>query len=316
MKTILPIVVSLIALLPSTAAAEAPQAPAVRDLSIQIMPEHDQPSRWQSGAPALLVGYYGTLVNASDRTFNEPVVFELPIDEPNFLINMICETERGMVCLPYEIDPATRTVSWRLSRALEPGQRMPFMLEYYSNPFTDGPQKKFDFAPIFPGPTTGVIVDVVEPARSSAFSVAPAPDRTFTREDGFVAHRLQFADVGRGEGLKMTVSYVKPDNLPSVSSDAPASPAQAPPPVRQAQDPDVLLGVGIAIAASIALLGVLLFFGMRSRASAGRTNRSTKSTRGGSGGARNREQEKRKAMRLLLDGKISESTYKRILKEL
>jgi hypothetical protein len=282
------------------------------------MPEHDVPSCWPDGVPSLLVGYYGTLLNSSQDSFDGRIEMNLPVDEPYFVINMICETERGMVCLPYEINKENGTVSWRLSKNLESGKHMPFMLEYYSSPFAEGPRKELLVIPVFPNAMTDITVDIVEPSRTSGFSVTPSPEQTYRRDDNFVTHRIDVKSLSAGEPLPIEISYVKPNNKPSIFGDTGTPPSNdLPPLLPPAQKSENLTGY-IFIAGAMAFFGLMVFLGLQSNRNRRKpkTSRARATPKARNSRGRTQEQEKRKARKLLLAGKISENTYKQLLKDI
>ena len=285
----------------------------VADLKIQIMPEHDLPAKWPNDVPAVLVGYYGAFVNSGAVEFDDRIEMTLPVNEPNFIINMVCETEAGMVCLPYDIDRTGEAISWRLSRPIQPGERMPFMLEYYSNPFASGSRKELNISPVFSTRLGAVDVEITEPARSSDFGVLPQPQRTLER-DGFLRHQFSFDSVQGGEPLAFRISYIKEDNRPSVGSGPPQAAAANGAPSGRGNSGDVSLTAVMVIGGSIIVFGVLLFIGLRTE---GRKRQVRSVARPGTAAkGTNRQQEQKKARKLLLEGKISENTYKKLMKEI
>lgn len=293
--------------------SDATNTITIKDLSIQIMPEHDFPGQWPKDTPALLVGYYGTFVNDTTNDFSEDVVMEIPLDHPNFKINMICETERGMVCLPYRLNRDNNTVTWKLSGTLKPGEEMPFMLEYYSSPFVPGETKSFKLSPVFNSDLNKVTVDISQPARSSDFLVLPAPQKS-TNQDGTNHSYLYFNDLKAGNPIGISISYIKPDNNPSIIGNSNINTNNFQSSSVNGSKSDYTLIIAVIISVSVAFLGLMIYLSSKKRVAVPlRYNKQKQS----SGKSRNTAQsERNKIRKLLIDGKISEKTYNKLLKEI
>lgn len=284
---------------------------SIRDLTIQIMPEYDLPDQWPPNTPALLVGYYGTFVNNTSGEFTGEIELDLPLDHPEFKINMICETEQGMACLPYRINYDGNTVVWKLSRTLKPGDEMPFMLEYYSSPFTSGDVRQFELSPVFRSDVINITVDISQPARSSNFSITPNPQRTQTR-DGFNHSYLYYNDLKAGGAIDIAVSYLKADNNPSVSKESPLSMSDFQTSKESGGIDDTAVLVAVIISFSIIFFGIMIFLSFRSKGKP--TYRTGRQVRSRIKSKNVSDMERKRIRKLLIDGKISEKTYKELLK--
>ncbi len=285
----------------------------IEDLTIQVMPELDFPSQWPEDTPALLVGYYGMFVNKSDGDFSEYVTMPLPLDSPNFRMNMICDTERGMVCLPFNLDRENNRVTWKLSRTLKPGERMPFMIEYYSSPFEPGELKKFRLSPVFNSGIDKVTVDITHPARSTNFIMDPEPQRTVSR-DGSDHSYLYYNNIIAGEAIELSVSYIKDDNKGAVLNAESTNSNAFQLSGKANGSGNITLFISIIVLVAALFFGLMIYLSSRNQTVLNR--KKSKGNYSGNKLKRAREAEKNKIRKLLIDGKITEKTYKQLLKEI
>ncbi|MCF6335238.1 MAG: hypothetical protein L3J12_05825, partial [Spirochaetales bacterium] len=261
----------------------------------------------------LLVGYYCLFVNNLNRDFSEYVTMSLPMEFPYFRISMICETERGMVCLPYNINRENNTVTWKLSRTLGPGEKMPFMLEYYSSPFEQGESKRFKISPVFISDINKVTVDITHPARATDFVMDPVPQKSITK-NGSDHSLLYYNNLKAGEPIDLTISYIKNDNKGAVQDNNSMNSNNFQQKAESATSSNTTLFIVIIISIAAVFLGLMIYLSSRNRTVLNRN-------KGKKNFSRNKkkssyEAEKNKIRKLLIDGKITEKTYKQLLKDI
>ncbi len=304
-------------------ALAAPQGMGMEELFFSIWPEYDTPD--------VLVIYSGAFVNNTGKTFtasDNTLSYYMP---KGAKVNMVCETEKGMVCLRYQVDtsnPDYDKVIWRPSRDIQPGEKFPVMFEYNFNTFTTTGERKFTVPYQTPFDVKNLYVEVKQPLQSSNFQMTPAS--TFTEKDnqGFANYYLSFADVKAETKQSFDISYVRNELKPSVQPNQGSAQVGS-------EGGGFNSTVLILLIAFVGMLGLFLFYAMRTPATVavgkgGRTPRAerTKATASKASGsakphgktqsqpASAANDEKRKLRKLLLDGKISEDTYRKLVAEL
>lgn len=293
----------------------------MENLYYSIWPEYDTPD--------VLVIYSGTFVNNTGKTFskNHELRYYMP---KGAKVNMVCETENGMLCQRYVIkkdNPDYDIVVWKPSHDIEPGATFPVMFEYNYNQFTAAGERSFvnNFKPAFP--ITNLTVEVKQPLRSEGFTLDPQPLTEAPDADGFVNHTYQFSDLTEEDELVFNVSYTKADNRPSIEKDQDASSVNETQTAGGGQGLDTT--VLILLIAFMGILAVFLVFALKGRPALGNTRSSSRPARSvGTGKSKSKGRqhnradrqklmdEKRKIRKMLLDGKISEDTYHQLIEEL
>lgn len=296
--------------------AAPPAGLSAQSMDLMVKPEYDQSD--------VLVIYDAQLVNNSTSSYSGDVVFRVPKGinlgqtcEINQKGDHLCQLARTEDQGDYQL------VRWSVGRDLGPGESYHAYMEFYYNPIQKKEGRKFIEYEYYPVMPVGQLeLTVVQPLRSTDFQASPAPQATSQVVlDGtqFTAHSYQFKNLTGDRPVKVSFSYSKPDDRPSVAKKVAqgTAPGGGTSPGKK-MDP-ALLGLAVILA------GVLGFFlyqasGSRQRATAGtptrargKEARSVKSApeRGG-----DHVDERKRARQMLLQGQISEETYKQILRDL
>jgi hypothetical protein len=285
------------------------------ELFVHIWPEYDE--------PGVLVIYTGEVKNTSSEPFAGRVVLNIPKEVAR--AEMVCETEQGMLCLPFEIKQMENyaQLSWIVSKPIQPGGVLPFMAEFYYDPFEGGDEKKsftYKFSSSFD--IDRITFEVKQPFNAADFKIEPAFD--YVQEDnfGFKTYRYTLNNLVQGRNQEILISYTRESDEPSIDRALVTGPAGNQPNLgggQQSMNPTY----GILLAAFLGLMGFFLFYGInnanetaKSEAkTAGKGKKKVYPVRDGKEG-KSVDEEKKKLRKLLLDGKISEETYKELLAEL
>ncbi len=277
-------------------------------LDIQVLPEYD------TDYPEALVIVQGSLKNGGGEPFTGEVTFWVP---EGARMNSACELSgdplttqnpvhdnqlaRGRVKIEKRGDH--QEISWVPTNPVKPGGILPVHMEFYYPAVRGGPEKQVDFAYVAKYAADRVTLEVAQPARSTGYSASLKEVGGGQAGDGTYTHNYELPGVKAGDPVQVQVRYTKPDNNKSVSNQgAPAKPPLSGGGLKGNQ-------VILAIAAAMVLaLGFLLFF-------SGSKARRPATARRGKPGPRG-EDERSRARRLLLEGKISEGTYREIIREL
>ncbi|MBO8168607.1 MAG: hypothetical protein H0Z35_05370 [Thermoanaerobacteraceae bacterium] len=308
----------IVALVPQVPVfAEETKTMTMKQLYYSIWPEYD---RW----PDVLVIYTGVFVNDTGKPFDGELRYKVP---KNAEINMVCETEQGMVCQKYIVEkdnPDYDVVVWKPSHPIEPGAEFPVMMEYYYRPFGSANPRQFTqtFRPAFP--VENLTVEIKAPKGATEVSLQPEPAKTQGDDEGFTNYIYRYNGLTVEDELTFDISYVRESNEPSVKAETgQGNVAGGMQPV-QAQS-SVNSTIVILLVVFIALLAVFLFIAISNnnqkatqKSKSKKGGKKTKSLKGKQGGVSRKEvaEEKRKLRKMLLDGKISEDTYKKLLEEI
>ncbi|MGA1847147.1 hypothetical protein [Deferribacter abyssi] len=267
---------------------------SMKQLYYSIWPEYDKPS--------VLVIYSGTFINDTGNPFNGELTYYAP---KGAKINMVCETENGMLCLRYIVEDMGDyiKITWRPSRVVNPGEEFPVMFEYYID-YLNLKESNRSFNHVFRAafPIKNMTVEVKQPIESTQFEMTPKPQ--WNQVDGdFTNYYLNLKDVKENEKIAFKISYVRNTAEPSIKNKNfnNQNGANA---AKISADKMIMLLI-IVFGVILALVVAYMLKGDSSKNSS-KPKHKNKSIK----------EEKRKLRKLFLDGKISEETYKELLKEI
>ncbi|TDA68568.1 MAG: hypothetical protein D9V47_07350 [Clostridia bacterium] len=338
MVGIILVLAGLLAGVPEVAGAQAPLLP-MKQLDVSIWPEYDKPQ--------VLVVYNGLLENNTGQPFTGEVRYRLP---QGAQVNMVCELEKGMLCQPYDTvkrDDGTLEVVWKPSRTLQPGETFPVMFEYYFQPVSGAGARDLQVAYHEAFDVQSLQVSVQQPLRAENFKVEPGADFVSQEEVNgtqFTNHNYRLGQVPAGKELNFAISYSKPDDKPSVTAAAGNGGSAAPAggAAEAAASPSSFnTTVIIVLVAFVVVLAFFILYGRQqtwqnqdrrgqkqspayaaggspkgSKKASGTSGPGPKAAKGGGAVSGTIQEEKKKIRRMLLDGKISEDTYKKLLQQL
>jgi len=305
-------------LAPVPAAQAAGSEPDMKSLDLQIWSEYDE--------PRVLHILTGSLVNTTGKEYSGTVKFNIPKGAE---IKMACELINGTQhsCQPYEIadkgDYAELT--WKMTKKLTPGEEYPFWLEYYYNPIQGKVDKTIDytFKPSYN--INQLKVTFKEPLKATNFKSTPQAVSTGKDGENFTTHYYDFQQVTPDKPVNFKFSYTRAESEPSVKKPenpggADAKPASEPLGTSVWKKPEVLIPSILLVI----VLVVFIFYAMNNsnkQAPAERIERiqrqsSSKGAKPAAGSNPKLAREKKKIRQMLLDGEISEETYRELIAEL
>lgn len=95
----------------------------MEELVIQVLPDYSyHPEDNKQNHSPLLVGYHGTLRNATDLSQKGQINLTLPVEEENFKIGFVGDYSndlKEMFEIEYEFDKDTGLISWETSEEIE-----------------------------------------------------------------------------------------------------------------------------------------------------------------------------------------------------
>lgn len=220
------------AMAPATGLAAQNPVLSIQQASLRLWPEYDD--------PGLLVIFAGAFTNTV--SFPQKVAFPLPAGARG--IQATAQDDAGgLLSQPWDSSGGKLTYTLPTPS---------FQVEYYVDRPPAGNQRELSYAFEVPYPIESLVVSVQQPARSTGFSLSPAPESSSQESDGFTYSRFSRQHLQAGDRIAFTIRYSKPDQAPSVTA-APASSAQSDDQVTAASSarstppwlPYVLIGLGV-----------------------------------------------------------------------
>ncbi|GAV23328.1 hypothetical protein [Carboxydothermus pertinax] len=289
-----------------------------KDLTVSVLPEYDEPDK-------ILVIYEGTII--SSLPYNGEIKFMVPKKDQNINVGMACEINAagGHECQPYRFTDKGdyQELTWKLSKTVQPGQEYKVYLEFYYDGIKGQANKTIDykFVPILP--IKNLTLFVGKPLKATNFKLDPP--YTFTGQ-GYNLNTFGYTFTNPTNPISIKISYTKDDPNPSFEkpkNDNQAANTQAPP--TTSTTPTISTPVSdwiilLLFILFIVFLGLLIFYALKTQSSSHPT-RKDKNSRYGKGSSRSGAQaqlaaERKRIRRLLLEGKISEETYRELISDL
>ncbi len=315
-----------------TAAAPAKETLVFEVMDVQIMPEYDL------DYPQVLVILQGALINKGTEPWTGEITFRAP---KNADIRSACELSADPLKNPNAVHTNMVTlgrakitekgdykeITYTTDKVIEPGKAYPYHMEWYYPAITGGPDKKVNFNLPVPFGADKVTVEVVIPARASNFKSNLQAAQSGDGGNGTKIYRYELPAMKADQPLALDFSYTKADNNKTVASSSMSRP-NASSDLSLAGNQTVLwVALGMVI-----LLGFFIFYGGSSKKASVSSKPNKVQAKAqkpappappvpakGKANAANLarvEEEKKKARKLLLDGKISEETYREIVRDL
>ncbi|MFZ3171367.1 MAG: hypothetical protein WA118_05245 [Carboxydocellales bacterium] len=323
---ILMTVAMLVLVLPAVPALAAENGMVLKTSKVSVWPEYDD--------PRVLIIFEGTFVNTGSTDFNGKVYFNV---HTGAQIGMACEIVDGggHSCQPYTTEAKgedTQSLSWKTTRAIKPGEEYPVFLEYYYNPIKGTSDKTIDytFQPSYK--IEKLDLSIQQPLKAEKFSVNPAALSTSQDGEGFSNHNYTFTNKNANDQLNFKIAYTKTDPNPSKTKPENGNPAPQSTGGSSSGGSGSSLGTnaylqpGVLIPGALflaVLVGFIVFAvngQSRDRQAEDRIKRiiSKSKTDNAANGKANPKliKEKKKIRQMLLNGQISEETYRELLAEL
>jgi len=222
---------------------------------------------------------------------------------------MLCETEKGMLCQRYIVEDAGKysRVVWRPSRTIAPGEEFPVMFEYYVDYFDETvSQRKFTDIFRAPFPVKDLTVEVKKPAGAENFQMNPASQWSQMNGD-FENFYVSYQNVAASEEIPVQVEYTRNTSAPSVQKTAGGN-SQA---TQTASTSSVNNKMIVVVALFFTAMAAVIIFITR-KPSTAKDSQKSQNTQGN----KQIKKEKERIRKMLLDGKISEDTYKQLMKDM
>lgn len=298
-------------------AAQAAQEPlTIQEMYLSIWPEYYTPD--------VVVSQASLFVNQSDEPVGGEIWFQLPKSvKPETLM----ELQEGLLPLYFEVvDKGDhQLVRYELTTPLEPGEKLSLLLDYSYPGFPEAGHRQLPVEFVSRYPVEKLTVEIKQPLRSTDFNVIPGTQIKFIDSEGFDVHQSEFSHVKAEQLMEFQISYYKEDNLPSLDPEPAAAVVNEP----QKQGMSSTM-VGLLVIVIIALLGITLVFALRNnqtnvppikgkKAGAGKGTSKAKAQKGAADKGKQVTEpvDQRKKMRkMLLEGKIDEKTYEKLIAEL
>lgn len=292
---------------------QAREALVVEKLHLAIWPEYYTPD--------VIVSQAALFVNQGDAPVSGEVWFQLPKNvEPSTLVDV----KQGMYPRYFEVvDKGDhQLVKYELPAALAPGEQLSLLLEYRYPRFQEAGHRSIPVEFVSKYPVAELAVEIKQPLRSTEFNLHPPAEDRFMDSEGFDVHLYRYNDVGAEEPLAFNIEYFKEDNLPSLDPE----PAEVP-----AEEPDsssMNTGtVALMVLVLLAAFGLVLFIALRNNPSrrevvpgkktaAAKGQKKAPAGKKQNGAGKEPPDQRKKLRKMLLEGRIDEKTYEKLMKEL
>lgn len=298
----------------------------INNMDLSVKPEYDTRD--------VLVIYRFDLVNTGSEPYDGDLIFHVPKGATNDV--HICRVEGSNLhasCALYQskTEGQVTTFTWKPDWPIKPGENYHLYIEFYYNPIQGTKDKTIDFFYHPSYPIDRLRISVLPPLRSSNVKLDPEAASTLRDSEGFTHYHYEYSNVTGDTPIEVKISYTKEDNNPSIARTTGGGTTSG---GGSAGGTNNL--ASIALVAVIALVfGGMLFMAARrpsqatarrggtyskraaSRAPAGKAARTAAdSSRGRRAAPQVITDERKAARQMLLDGRISEDTYKQILADL
>jgi hypothetical protein len=304
-----------------------------KEMQVQVMPEFDYPENWPKDKPAVLIGYFGTLVNKSGSEYSGEISFPLPIDEPDFEVYLAAEfpeVDKPEVPVEYKIDKEQKALIWKPTKPIEKDATYDFVIEYYSNPIDIKDKKSFSYS--FNPPADMDQLDVVfyAPINSKDFTLEPKATNESKSEYGEEIHHFQYLKAKMGTELSYNASYEKKEHTSSMSVISTQEPPQdenhqgvtateqvinnsSSTPSIESNRPLIDTTGAVIIGISLIIMGVFIFLGIKGKG--GTPPQRTKNVESAQKNIKNtkkidsKSNDKKLLRKMLMAGEIDQQTY-------
>jgi len=295
-------------------------------MQIQFKPEYDSPD--------VLGTYDAYLKNTTAKVYSGTVEFLVP---KNINLGSVCEiTDAGKHnCQLYDVKVKgdKKLIVWKTGK-LQPGEEYHAYLEFYFNPLQiNNNSREFNFNYVTTYPVENFTFRVTEPSQASNFTANLEEVGVQRDQYGLKEHIYKLTDLKEGASVDLKINY----NRTTTGASVTAQSSQSTQPAVQ-QQTAAQAGSGnnpMVIILVVAILGIMAYFiyytmqnNEPATATAGKSNKSKRpkpvennrksksKSKANFKNDLNPSEEKKRARQLLLDGKISEKTYKDILKDI
>lgn len=183
-----------------TTSAQSPGI-SIDQASLRLWSEYDD--------PGLLVILYGAITGTT--TFPQEVAFPIPSAARGVQATMV-DASGSLLSQPWQL------VDGKLIYTMAGPE---FQIEYYLDRSPSGNQREVSFTFEAPYAIKNLEVAVQQPARATAFSTTPPPDRSIQAGDGFTYYMTDRENIEAGEKLTFNIRYTKNDQGLSVAQANP-----------------------------------------------------------------------------------------------
>jgi len=278
----------------------------VNELYIQLLPEYKVPVNWDGNHPSLLVSCIGEIINYSNKEYNEYIQFPVPTDSSMFTLSLVCETEKGILNRPYEV--ADGFVKWKPSIPIPAMGKYTFMIDYYFNPSTNlNGIREFDYSFFTKATIPQVNIDVYMPTSSTSHMLVPTPTEHFIINNGIIVYSYLFNNVDVNNPINLQFNYNIYNEISNNISEI------------YSYSNDFNAPVNFNLIGIIIFSLILIIIGISVISLSGKTKmnqiRIMENGRDVDGKIDDLELRKKSLRKLLIEGKISENTYKSLLEE-
>lgn len=287
----------------------------IEEMVISVWPEYFTPD--------VVVNQASLFVNPTDQPIEGELWFWLPKTAQPLTV---VEYRDGIHAHYYEtIDKGDHLLlRYELDGPIEPGERLPMVMEYRHSHFHEGGHRTIDLELVSKYDIDNLAVEIKQPLRSTNFLLTPDAESKTMDSEGFDIYHYAYQDIKQDQLVEIQFSYHKEDNLPSLDT-TPAESAD-----HNHQHGPGGYSVALLVMIFLAILGLTLLVALRQNPSFGskgktKANRKKKApasvkTKGKKTGTQSQSispgEQRKKLRRMLVEGKITEEAYQKQMEQL
>ncbi|WP_052948698.1 hypothetical protein [Mesobacillus campisalis] len=285
----------------------------MEELTIQVMPEFAyHPKDKKQAHPPLLVGYHGSLKNNTGEPQKGQVELPLPIGDENFKIGFVADYSHDLTEMneiQYELNKESGTISWTTSDEIQPQELYKFVIEYYTDSIKDEGEKntlQYEFQSFSNIGLMNLIF--VEPLKTDRFKLAPEAESHQKNSYNMNMFIYQSQGMKPGDTKAVSLEYVRGEEKTTGEiMEEMAGPSAAAGAATKNEEAVPVWMIG-AIAGSVTAAAALLILFLKKRSAAPVKN--------GEIGVSAQEAKKAKLRSMLMEGRISEEEYAKLVNKL
>lgn len=186
----------------SPAFGASSQPPTIKTMKVSVQPEYDD--------PRIMVTYQGEFEDGA--AFPQDVAFAMPMGSE---VNMVCALKPPNdehLCQLYKAQATSDQLSVSYTLPIPT-----YYLEYYWDGLKNQqPSKSFTYTYTAPYPISSLDLEVQQPLKATNFTLDQPYASTTSDGQGFKYYHYTYNNVTQGQVIKVSATYTKPDNTPSV----------------------------------------------------------------------------------------------------
>lgn len=180
----------------------------ITNLEAGIMPEYDTSD--------VLVIYALNYINTSGQSFSGEVRFQVSKGTTNNIVKETSTNNDNHIVVRVEDKGEYAEFVWKPTQSIPPNGTYPIHLEYYYNPLPGTGLKSFNYQFKTTIPIEQAKFNISQPLKATDFKMEPAGQLLGKDNQGFQVYEINSSKMNSGDKVDFKISYTKNDPKPSV----------------------------------------------------------------------------------------------------